>query len=192
MIIPVGTADSQQTPVGSAWKTASRESRCASCAGLFRWFRDREGRNWIRRSWADPPISSSSAVGHVVPRTELSECHLIYDSNPGDIMKRHRALLMLCLLSAALVARADDYPAPRSGTLMSKTFSSSLARDWRSSSCTITPGHTTERCERKGTQCRFDPARNRRLRAPIPDATFAGVLFGPGQLLDAPNTSSSA
>ena len=76
-------------------------------------------------------------------------------------MKIHRAVLMLGLTSAGLVARAADYPAPQAGNVVVKDFQ--LARGWRRSSCTITRWAPHRK-----------PSRHRRFRPPIPDAHVLG------------------
>ena len=41
-----------------------------------------------------------------------------YYSDPGGVVKIYLAVLMLCLTSAVLVARAADYPAPQAGNFV--------------------------------------------------------------------------
>ncbi len=101
-------------------------------------------------------------------------------------MKCHRALLMLCLLSAALVARADDYPAPRSGDFDVKDFQfksgERLAELKLHYYALGTPQKDASGKVRNAVLILHGTGGSgRQFLTP----TFAGVLFGPGQLLDA-------
>jgi len=101
-------------------------------------------------------------------------------------MKCHRALLMLCLLSAALVARADDYPAPRSGDFVVKDFqfkSGERLAELKLHYYTLgTPQKDASGKVRNAVLILHGTGGSgRQFLTP----TFAGVLFGPGQLLDA-------
>lgn len=100
-------------------------------------------------------------------------------------MKRHRALL-LCLLSAALVARAADYPTPRSGDFVVKDFpfkSGERLGEVRLHYYTLgTPQKDASGKVRNAVLILHGTGGSgRQFLTP----TFAGVLFGPGQLLDA-------
>jgi len=101
-------------------------------------------------------------------------------------MKLHRALLMLCLLSAALVARADDYPTPQSGNFVVKGFqfkSGERLAEVKLHYYTLgTPQKDASGKVRNAVLILHGTGGSgRQFLTP----TFAGVLFGPGQLLDA-------
>jgi homoserine O-acetyltransferase/O-succinyltransferase len=101
-------------------------------------------------------------------------------------MKLHRALLMLCLLSAALVARADDYPTPQSGNFVVKDFqfkSGERLAEVKLHYYTLgTPQKDASGKVRNAVLILHGTGGSgRQFLTP----TFAGVLFGPGQLLDA-------
>jgi homoserine O-acetyltransferase len=101
-------------------------------------------------------------------------------------MKGHRALLLLCLLSAALIARAADYPAPRSGDFVVKDFqfkSGERLGEVKLHYYTLgTPQKDASGKARNAVLILHGTGGSgRQFLTP----TFAGVLFGPGQLLDA-------
>ena len=101
-------------------------------------------------------------------------------------MNCHRALLMLCLLSAALVARADDYPTPRAGDFVVKDFqfkSGERLAELKLHYYTLgTPQKDVSGKVRNAVLILHGTGGSgRQFLTP----TFAGVLFGPGQLLDA-------
>jgi homoserine O-acetyltransferase len=101
-------------------------------------------------------------------------------------MKPHRALLMLCFLFAALVARAADYPAPRSGDFSVKDFQfksgERLGEVKLHYYALGTPQKDANGKVRNAVLILHGTGGSgRQFLTP----TFAGVLFGPGQLLDA-------
>ena len=101
-------------------------------------------------------------------------------------MKLHRTLLMLCLLSAALVTRADDYPTPQSGNFIVKDFqfkSGERLAEVKLHYYTLgTPQKDASGKVRNAVLILHGTGGSgRQFLTP----TFAGVLFGPGQLLDA-------
>jgi homoserine O-acetyltransferase len=101
-------------------------------------------------------------------------------------MKGHRALLLLCLLFAALVAGAADYPTPRSGDFVVKDFqfkSGERLGEVKLHYYTLgTPQKDASGKVRNAVLILHGTGGSgRQFLTP----TFAGVLFGPGQLLDA-------
>jgi homoserine O-acetyltransferase len=101
-------------------------------------------------------------------------------------MKVHRAVLLLCLLSAALLARAADYPTPRSGDFVVKDFqfkSGERLGEVKLHYYTLgTPQKDASGKVRNAVLILHGTGGSgRQFLTP----TFAGVLFGPGQLLDA-------
>jgi len=101
-------------------------------------------------------------------------------------MKLVRPLLMLCFLSTALVARADDYPAPQSGNFVVKDFqfkSGERLAEVKLHYYTLgTPRKDASGKVRNAVLILHGTGGSGRQ---FLTQTFAGVLFGPGQLLDA-------
>jgi homoserine O-acetyltransferase len=101
-------------------------------------------------------------------------------------MKLHRVLLMLCIFCAALVARADNYPAPESGNFVANDFqfkSGERLAEIKLHYYTLgTPQRDASGKVRNAVLILHGTGGSgRQFLTP----TFAGVLFGPGQLLDA-------
>ena len=130
------------------------------------------------------PVSSRGLLRDLAP--ERSVGRLTSDSDPGGVMKVHRAVLLLCLLSAALLARAADYPTPRSGDFVVKDFqfkSGERLGEVKLHYYTLgTPQKDASGKVRNAVLILHGTGGSgRQFLTP----TFAGVLFGPGQLLDA-------
>jgi homoserine O-acetyltransferase/O-succinyltransferase len=101
-------------------------------------------------------------------------------------MNLQRALLMLFLLSAALVARADDYPAPQSGNFVVKDFqfkSGERLAEVKLHYYTLGIPQRDESGKVRNAVLILHGTGGSGRQFLTP--TFAGVLFGPGQLLDA-------
>jgi homoserine O-acetyltransferase len=101
-------------------------------------------------------------------------------------MKFHRAVTMFCLLSAALVARANDYPPPRSGNFALKDFqfkSGEKLAEVRLHYYTL--GKAQKDASGKVRNAVLILHGTGGSGRQFLTTTFAGVLFGPGQLLDA-------
>jgi homoserine O-acetyltransferase/O-succinyltransferase len=101
-------------------------------------------------------------------------------------MKLHHTLLLLCFLSASLVVRADDYPATQSGNFVVKDFqfkSGERLAEVRLHYHTLgTPQKDSSGKVRNAVLILHGTGGSgRQFLTP----TFAGVLFGPGQPLDA-------
>jgi homoserine O-acetyltransferase len=101
-------------------------------------------------------------------------------------MKRCRALLILCLLSATLVALADPYPAPQSGNFVVQDFqfkSGERLREVKLHYYTLgTPRKDASGKVRNAVLILHGTGGSgRQFLTP----TFAGMLFAPGQILDA-------
>jgi homoserine O-acetyltransferase/O-succinyltransferase len=101
-------------------------------------------------------------------------------------VKIHLALLMLCLTFAGLVARAADYPAPQAGNFIVKDFqfkSGERLAEVKLHYYTLgTPQKDASGKVRNAVLILHGTGGSgRQFLTP----TFAGVLFGPGQLLDA-------
>jgi homoserine O-acetyltransferase/O-succinyltransferase len=100
-------------------------------------------------------------------------------------MKLHRAGLMLCLFSAGLAARAADYPAPQAGNFVVKDFHFKSGEKLAE----VKLHYYTLGAPQKDASGKVRNAvlilhgtggSGRQFLTP----TFAGALFGPGQLLD--------
>ena len=101
-------------------------------------------------------------------------------------MKIHLALLMLCLTAAGVEARAADYAAPQAGNFVVKDFQFKSGEKLAE----VKLHYYTLGAPQKGAGGKVRNAvlilhgtggSGRQFLTP----TFAGVLFGPGQLLDA-------
>src|SRR6476660_9751311 len=100
-------------------------------------------------------------------------------------MKIRLAVLTLCLTSAGLVARAGDYPAPQSGNFVVKDFQFKSGERLAE----VKLHYYTLGAPQKDASGKVRNAvlilhgtggSGRQFLTPM----FAGVLFGPGQLLD--------
>src|ERR1700694_934332 len=127
----------------------------------------------MNRPLQTPTSRRLSDSGHNIPHT-------------GGVVKIHLAVLMLCLTFAGLVARAADYPEPQAGNFIVKDFqfkSGERVAEAKLHYYTLGAPHkdASGKVRNAVLILHGTGGSGRQFLTP----TFAGVLFGPGQLLDA-------